>query len=87
MRHLLIVPALALTLAGCHHTAHDRTVGGALIGGTTGAVIGGAATRSAGGAVAGGLIGAAAGGLIGSATAPRECYVRTRSGRTRAVRC
>ena len=89
MRRLLIVSlsavVLAVGLAGCQ-TARDRTVGGALIGGTTGAVIGGVASRSAGGAVAGGLIGAVAGGLIGAATA-EPCYVRTRSGRLRRVRC
>ena len=88
MRKFLVVlsiAALGLGLAGCQ-TARDRTVGGALIGGTTGAVIGGVASRSAGGAVAGGLIGAVAGGMIGAATA-EPCYVRTRSGKMKRVSC
>jgi outer membrane lipoprotein SlyB len=85
MRKLLIISAAALALAGCQ-TARDRTVGGALLGGTAGAVVGGVASNSVGGAVAGGVIGAAAGAIIGNATS-KPCYVRTRSGNLRRVSC
>lgn len=64
---------LALSLAACNTTnQRDRTIGGALIGGTAGAVVGGVASGSAGGALAGGAIGAAGGAIIGHATAPRR---------------
>jgi hypothetical protein len=89
MRRLVLVIAMAASVAGCAgSTRGDRVAGGALIGGGTGAVIGGVASGTVGGAVAGGVLGAAAGGLIGAATTPAEpCYVRTRSGRLRAVAC
>jgi hypothetical protein len=87
MRKMLIVGAAALTLGGCQTVAQDRALTGAAIGGVTGAAIGGIAGRSAGAAVAGGAIGAVAGGIIGHATTPRDCYVRTRSGRVRRVAC
>lgn len=88
MRKLIIVGLAALSLAGCQTVAERRAGQGALLGGATGAVVGGLAGGSVGAAVAGGAIGAAAGGIIGHATAPREgCYVRTRSGRLRAVPC
>lgn len=85
MRKLLIITAAAAALAGCQ-TTQERTLGGALIGGTGGAIIGGAATGTAGGAVAGGLLGGVAGAMVGNATA-EPCYVRTRSGHLRRVRC
>ncbi len=87
MHKLLIVAALALTLAGCETARQDRQFGGALIGGGSGALIGGLATHSAGGAVAGGLIGAAAGAIIADSTRPGRCYYRTRYGHRRYVRC
>jgi len=87
MKKVLVVAALALTLAGCETARQDRVAGGALIGGGTGALIGGLASRSAGGAVAGGLIGAAAGAIIADATRPGRCYYYTQSGRKRYVRC
>jgi len=87
MKKVLIVAAMALTLAGCETARQDRVAGGALIGGGTGALIGGLATRSAGGAVAGGLIGAAAGAIIADATRPGRCYYYTRSGKKRYVSC
>ena len=68
----------ALMLAGCGETRQDRTLTGAVVGGTAGALIGGAATRRAGGAVAGGLIGAAAGGIIGANSGPHRRCVRVR---------
>ena len=87
MRKVLLVAAMALTLAGCETARQDRMAGGALIGGGTGAIIGGVASKSVGGAVAGGLIGAAAGALIADATRPGYCYYRTASGRKRYTRC
>lgn len=87
MKKVLIVAAMALTLAGCETARQDRVAGGALIGGGTGALIGGLATRSAGGAVAGGLIGAAAGAIIADATRPGRCYYYTRYGKKRYVSC
>ncbi len=87
MRKVLIVAAMALTLAGCETARQDRMAGGALIGAGGGALIGGLASRSAGGALAGGLIGAAAGALIADATRPGYCYRVTRYGHRRYVRC
>lgn len=87
MKKVLVVLALALTLAGCETARQDRVAGGALIGGGTGALIGGLATRSAGGAVAGGVIGAAAGAIIADSTRPGRCYYYTRSGHKRYTRC
>jgi hypothetical protein len=89
MKQTLIVALVALTLAGCAQSRREyNAVTGAVIGGGTGAVVGGIASNSAGGALAGGLIGAAAGGLIGAAMTPDgRCYVRTRSGKRRWVRC
>jgi hypothetical protein len=87
MHKILVVAALALTLAGCETARQDRAAGGALIGGGAGALIGGLASHSVGGAVAGGVIGAAAGALIADATRPGYCYYRTRSGHRRYVRC
>jgi hypothetical protein len=87
MRRLLIVAAMALTLAGCQTAREDRVLGGALIGGGTGALIGGIAGRTAGAAVAGGLIGAAAGAIIADATRPGRCYYYTKKGYRRYVRC
>ena len=74
MHKVLIVAALALTLAGCETARQDRTLGGAFIGGGAGAV-------------AGGLIGAAAGAIIADSTRPGHCYYLTESGRRRYVRC
>ena len=68
----------ALFLSGCGETRQERTLSGAVVGGTAGALIGGAATGRAGGAVAGGLIGAAAGGIIGANSGPRNRCVRVR---------
>ena len=71
--------AMALSLGACGTERGDRTLTGAVVGGTAGAIVGGVATGRAGGAVAGGLIGAAGGAIIGSATTPdrgyrRRCY-------------
>ena len=88
MRKILIVSVAALGLAGCQTVAQDRALTGAVIGGAAGTAIGVASGGTLGSAVAGGAIGAVAGGMIGAATAPREpCYVRSRSGRLRAVAC
>src|SRR5690606_4567882 len=88
MRNILIAAIAALALAGCQTVQERHAAGGALLGGATGAIIGGAAGGSGGAALAGGAIGAVAGAAIGAATAPPEpCYVRTRSGRLRAVPC
>ena len=87
MHKVLVVAAVALTLAGCETARQDRVAGGALIGGGSGALIGGLATRSVGGAVAGGLIGVAAGAIIADATRPGRCYYLTEFGRRRYVRC
>lgn len=87
MHKMIIVAAMALTLAGCETARQDRQFGGALIGAGSGALIGGLATRSAGGAVAGGLIGAAAGAIIADSTRPGRCYYITRSGHRRYTRC
>lgn len=74
MRKMLVLVAMALTLAGCETARQDRILGGSLIGGGTGALIGGLAGRSAGAALAGGVIGAAAGAIIADATRPGWCY-------------
>lgn len=87
MKKVLIVAALALTLAGCQTARQDRAAGGALIGGGTGALIGGLASNSVGGAVAGGVIGAAAGAIIADSTRPGRCYYYTQSGQRRYTRC
>jgi hypothetical protein len=87
MKKILIVAAMALTLAGCETARQDRVAGGALIGGGTGALIGGLASNSVGGAVAGGVIGAAAGAIIADATRPGRCYYYTQSGRKRYTSC
>ena len=88
MHKIVLVIAMAASVAGCAgSTRGDRVAGGALIGGGTGAVIGGIASNSVGGALAGGLIGAAAGAIIADATRPGYCYVRTRSGNLRRVAC
>jgi hypothetical protein len=87
MKKLMVVAALALTLAGCQTAREDRVLGGAVIGGGTGAVIGGLAGRSAGAAVAGGIIGAAAGAIIADATRPGYCYRVNRYGKRRYFRC
>jgi len=88
MRTVLLVGTAALLLSGCQTMQQRNAATGALIGGATGAVIGGVAGHSAGAALAGGVIGAAAGGLIGAAiTPPEPCYIRTRSGKLRRVRC
>lgn len=88
MSRIVIAVVAALLLAGCQTVRQERALAGAVIGGTTGAVIGGAAGGTGGAVLAGGAIGAVAGGILGAATAPPEtCYVRTRSGRLRPVRC
>jgi hypothetical protein len=89
MRKMIVVVAAALLLGGCYQTPRDRYITtGALVGGATGAVIGGAAARTAGGALVGGAVGAVAGGLIASAVyPPGPCYVRTKRGKWRQVRC
>lgn len=74
MRKMLVLVAMALTLAGCETARQDRILGGSLIGAGTGALIGGLAGRSAGAALAGGVIGAAAGAIIADATRPGWCY-------------
>jgi hypothetical protein len=71
---MLIVIAVALTLAGCQTARQDRQLSGALLGGGAGALIGGLAGRSAGAALAGGVIGAAAGTIIADVTRPGWCY-------------
>ena len=88
MTKICVVATAALMLASCTHSGRDYNAAtGAVIGGGTGAVVGGIASNSASGALAGGLVGAVAGGIIGAATTPDPCYVRTRSGRLRRVRC
>lgn len=89
MRKLWMIVGVAMMLAGCADSRRDlNPVTGAVIGGGTGAVVGGIASKSVGGAFAGGFIGAAAGALIGTAVShDRRCYVRTRTGRVRWVRC
>ncbi|HWL06652.1 MAG TPA: lipoprotein [Xanthobacteraceae bacterium] len=88
MKKVILAGVAALALAGCQTVQQERAAGGALIGGVAGTAIGAAAGGSVGSAVAGGVLGAAAGGILGAATAPAEpCYVRTRSGRLRAVSC
>ncbi len=89
IQKLLIVAALAGTLAGCETARQDRQLGGALIGGAAGATIGGLATRSTGGALVGGLLGGAAGAIIADETRPRRgrCYARTDTGRLVRVSC
>ena len=87
MKKVLVVAALALTLAGCETARQDRVAGGALIGGGTGALIGGLASNTVGGAVAGGIIGAAAGAIIADATHPGRCYWVDRYGYRHRARC
>jgi hypothetical protein len=89
MRRIVFVVMAAFLVAGCYQTPRDAYVTrGAVLGGATGAIIGGATTSTWGGALAGGAIGAVAGGLISSALAPpAPCYVRTKRGKWRAVRC
>jgi uncharacterized protein YcfJ len=86
MHRLLVVIALALTLAGCETARQDRVLGGALLGGAAGGLIGGLAGGSAGAAVAGGVVGAAAGAIIADATRPGWCYYY-RHHRRHYVRC
>lgn len=87
MKKLMVIAALALTLAGCQTARQDRIAGGALIGAGSGALIGGLAGRSTGAAVAGGIIGAAAGAIIADATRPGYCYRVNRYGKRRYFRC
>jgi len=88
MKKIILAGLAALSLAGCQTVAEDRAASGALIGGAAGTAIGAIAGNSVGSAVAGGVLGAAAGGILGAATAPPEpCYVQTRTGRWRPVRC
>ncbi|MBC8129552.1 MAG: hypothetical protein H7Y08_04435 [Rhizobiaceae bacterium] len=54
--------AILAVATGC--TTNERTVGGALIGGTGGAILGDA-VGGTGGAVVGGLAGGTAGALVG----------------------
>jgi hypothetical protein len=87
MKKIIVLAAMALTLAGCETARQDRVAGGALIGAGTGALIGGLTGRSTGAAVAGGVIGAAAGAIIADSTRPGRCYYITPSGHRRYVRC
>jgi len=87
MKKLLIIGVAAFALAGCQTVQQERALTGAAIGGVAGTVVGAAAGGSVGSAVAGGAIGAAGGAIIGGATAPQNCYARTRSGRTVRVAC
>lgn len=64
----LALGAIVVISSGC--TTGERTVGGALIGGTGGAVVGNAVGGS-GGAVIGGLAGGTAGALVGRNTGRR----------------
>ncbi|PSC05082.1 hypothetical protein SLNSH_09615 [Alsobacter soli] len=88
MKKFLVIPVIAITLAGCATPEGDRALVGGAMGATAGAVIGGLATGKAGGAVAGGLIGAAGGAIIGAATTPPpppppevQCYYSRYYGR------
>ncbi|MDR3375665.1 MAG: YMGG-like glycine zipper-containing protein [Ancalomicrobiaceae bacterium] len=72
----------ALSLGACATSPDQRTVNGALIGGTTGAVIGGVTTHTPGGAIVGGVIGATTGAVIADATRPHyDCHWSERLGR------
>lgn len=64
----LALGAVLTVSTGC--TTSERTVGGALIGGTGGAVVGNAVGGS-GGAIVGGLAGGTAGALVGRNTGRR----------------
>ena len=86
MRKILVVVAMALTLAGCETARQDRVLGGALLGAAGGGLIGGLAGRSVGAALAGGVIGAAAGAIIADATRPGWCYYY-KNHRRHYVRC
>jgi hypothetical protein len=78
MNRVVVVAAIAATLAGCNaYDPRDRALAGGVIGAGAGAVVGGLATGRPGGAVAGGIIGAAGGAIIGAATTPRR-YHRAR---------
>jgi osmotically inducible lipoprotein OsmB len=88
MKKFLMVSIAGLMLVGCAQSRREyNAFSGAIIGGGTGAAIGGITSESAGGALAGGLVGAAAGGIIGAALTSEPCYIRTRSGKLRRVRC
>jgi uncharacterized protein YcfJ len=71
MKKMLLIGAVALSLAGCGPTRQDSALTGAAVGGAAGAVIGGAATGHAGGALAGAAVGAATGAVIGASAGPR----------------
>lgn len=71
MKKMMLIGAVALSLAGCGPTRQDSALTGAAVGGATGAVIGGVATGRPGGALAGAAVGAATGAVIGAAAAPR----------------
>ena len=88
MKHLLLVAAAALFLAGCQSDSQrDRALVGGGLGAATGAIIGAAAGNGAGPALAGAAIGAAGGAIIGSATAPKNCTAYDQYGRPYAVVC
>jgi len=79
MRYL-IMPVLALALAGCNTDSQSqRTVGGAALGAATGAAIGGIAGGWQGAGI-GALAGGAAGALIGHASTPNNCIFQNANG-------
>jgi len=83
----MIMPLLALAVAGCNtNSADQRTLGGAAIGAAGGAAIGGAIGGWQGAGI-GALAGAATGAVIGRATTPNNCIYQDRYGRRFEARC
>jgi osmotically inducible lipoprotein OsmB len=69
MKKLVILAALAASLAGCGHTTGTRAVTGGLIGAGGGALVGGATGVGAG---TGALIGGVGGAGVGALTTPNK---------------
>lgn len=69
LKALAIVAAVAGTATGC--TTTERTVGGAVIGGTGGAILGNAIGGS-GGAVVGAVAGGSVGAVVGNDSGRRR---------------
>ena len=88
MRKIVLLAAMALTLAGCQTAREDRSTWWFAHRRRYGrvdwrsALVDGRVPQSAGG-----LVGAAAGAIIADATRPGRCYYYTRSGHRRYVRC
>jgi uncharacterized protein YcfJ len=83
----MIIPLIAVVLAGCNTDSQSqRTLGGAAIGAGGGAIIGGIAGGGRGAAI-GALAGGVSGALIGRATTPNNCIYRDSRGRQFEARC